>query len=58
MADDTSTGPQYPAVFVTDVGAPEGCVNVHDQATGATVTAPNTEAGYCQAIQELSKRDH
>jgi len=48
--------PRYPAIFVTDTGAPEGCVNVHDQATGTTVTAPATEAGYTQAIRDLNNR--
>lgn len=44
------------AIFVTDNGAPEGCVNVHDTSTGTTVTAPATEAGYCAAIKELNNR--
>lgn len=56
MADNDK--PRYPSVFVTSSGAPEGCVNVHDQATGATVVAEATEAGYTQAIRDLnSQRD-
>lgn len=54
MADNGA--PQYPTVFVTSAGAPEGCVNVHDEATGATITAPATEAGYTQAIKDLNNR--
>lgn len=54
MADDNK--PQYPAVFVTDSGAPEGSVYVHDQGTGVTVVAPATEPGYCQAITDLNSK--
>lgn len=43
-------------IFVTDVGAPEGCVNVHDTATGATVVAPANETGYLAAIRDLNNR--
>lgn len=53
MADPGA--PQYPTIFVTDNGAPEGSVYVHDQASGMTVTAPATEAGYTQAIADLNK---
>lgn len=52
MADNDT--PRYPAIFVTDTGAPEGCVNIHNQATGQTVQAPATEAGYCQAIRDMN----
>ena len=52
MADNGA--PQYPSIFVTDNGAPEGSVYVHDQATGMTVTAPATEEGYCQAVADLN----
>lgn len=51
MADNGA--PLYPSVIVTNAGAPTGCVNIHDEATGQTVTAPATEAGYCEAIQKL-----
>lgn len=51
MADNDK--PSYPTIFVSDVGAPEGMCNVHDQSTGRTVTAPATEAGYTQAIKDL-----
>lgn len=51
MADNDI--PRYPAIFVTDNGAPEGCVYVHDQSTGMTVTAEATESGYSQAIADL-----
>lgn len=53
MADNGA--PQNPVVFVTDHGAPEGSVYVHDQASGTTVTAPATEAGYTQAIRDLNR---
>ena len=53
MADNET--PQYPTIFVTSSGAPEGSVYVHDQATGMTVMAPADEAGYCQAIADLNK---
>ena len=52
MADNGA--PKYPAIVVTDVGAPEGSVYVHDQATGMTVTAPNTTDGYLQAVKDLN----
>lgn len=45
----------YPSIIVSDSGAPAGCVNVHDQATGMTVVAEATQAGYSQAIQDLNK---
>lgn len=51
MADHGA--PTYPVIFVTDNGAPEGSVYVHDQATGVTVTAPNTCEGYTQAVKDL-----
>ena len=44
-----------PAIFVTDVGAPEGSVYVHDQATGMTVTAEASPTGYQTAIRDLNK---
>lgn len=47
--------PTYPAIIVTDAGAPAGCVNVHDEKTGATVIAPATPEGYHQAIRDLNK---
>jgi len=52
MADNGA--PRYPTIFVSDTGAPEGCVNVHDQATGTTVTAPATTEGYLSAVRELN----
>lgn len=54
MADNET--PRYPAIIVTDTGAPTGCVNVHDQATGATVVAPATQDGYLAAIRDLNNR--
>lgn len=45
----------YPSVIVTSSGAPEGSVYVHDQNSGMTVVAENSEAGYCQAITDLKK---
>jgi DNA-binding beta-propeller fold protein YncE len=54
MADNET--PKNGAVYVSDAGAPEGSVYVHDTATGTTVTAPATEAGYCQAIKDLNNR--
>lgn len=53
MADNGA--PTYPVILVTDVGAPAGLVNVHDQATGQTVQAPATPEGYLQAVRDLSK---
>lgn len=53
MAD--TGAPTYPVIVVTDVGAPAGCVNVHDQATGQTVTAPATTEGYLRAVRDLNK---
>jgi hypothetical protein len=52
MADNGA--PTYPVIFVTDNGAPAGSVYVHDQATGMTVTAPNTTDGYLQAVKDLN----
>ena len=54
MAD--TGAPRYPYVVVTDVGAPPGCVNVHDEATGQTVQAPATPEGYAQAIRDMGNR--
>lgn len=54
MADDQT--PRNPVIFVTDVGAPEGSVYVHDQATGTTVQAPATTDGYLNAIRDLNNR--
>lgn len=51
MADNESN-PN--AIFVTDHGAPEGQVFVHDTSTGNSVQAAATEAGYCQAIRDLN----
>lgn len=53
MAD--SGAPRYPVIVVTDVGAPAGCVNVHNEATGQTVQAPATPDGYLQAVRDLNK---
>lgn len=53
MADNQT--PRHPVIFVTDVGAPEGSVYVHDQATGMTVTASSTPQGYEDAIRDLNK---
>lgn len=53
MAD--TGAPRYPVIVVTDVGAQPGCVNVHDQATGQTVSAPATPEGYLQAVRDLKK---
>ncbi len=36
MAD--TQAPTYPIIVVTDAGALPGCVNVHDQATGQTIS--------------------
>lgn len=52
MADNDT--PTYPTIHVSDAGAPPGSVYVHDEQTGMTVTAPATEAGYCQAIKDLN----
>lgn len=54
MADNGA--PRYPAIVVTDVGAPAGTVNVHNEATGQTVSAPATPAGYLQAVRDLNKK--
>lgn len=48
--------PRYPLIVVTDVGAPAGTVNVHDEATGRTVNAPATPEGYLQAIRDMNSR--
>lgn len=48
--------PRYPVIVVTDVGAPAGTVNVHDEATGQTVNAPATPDGYLQAIRDMSNK--
>lgn len=53
MAD--TGAPRYPAIVVTDTGAPAGCVNIHNEATGQTVQAPATPEGYIQAIKDMSK---
>lgn len=45
----------YPSVIVTSAGAPEGSVYVHDEATGMTVVADASPAGYHQAISDLNK---
>lgn len=56
MADNGS--PLYPSIIASDAGAPEGCMNVHDQATGATVIVPATSQGLHEAVQQLnSQRD-
>ena len=52
MADNGA--PTYPVIFVTDNGAPDGSVYVHDQSSGMTVTAPSTSDGYLQAIRDLN----
>ena len=46
--------PQNPIIWVTDAGAPEGSVYVHDRQTGMTVLATADESGYCQAIRDLN----
>lgn len=56
MADDKA--PRYPIITVTDVGAPLGTVNIHDQATGQTVSAPATPEGYLQAIKDMGQNQH
>lgn len=48
--------PRYPAVIVTNAGAPSGMVNVHDEATGQTVMAPATPEGYLQAVRDMGQR--
>lgn len=53
MADNGA--PRYPAIIVTSAGAPEGVVNIHNEATGQTVQAPATPEGYIQAIKDMSK---
>lgn len=54
MAD--TGAPVYPVIVVTDVGAPAGCVNVHDQASGQTVQAPATPEGYLSAVRDLNRQ--
>lgn len=54
MADNET--PRYPSIIVSDAGAPEGTVYVHDQATGATIMAPNTSQGYCDAVRDLNRK--
>lgn len=49
--------PTWPVIVVTDVGAPEGTVNVHDEATGRTVSAPATPEGYLQAVRDLNRSE-
>lgn len=46
---------KYPTVFVSDAGAPAGCVNVHDQASGKTVVVARDEQSVCNAIRDLNK---
>lgn len=48
-----SGAPEYPNVLVSTEGAPPGCANIHDTATGQTVMATATEAGICNAIKNL-----
>lgn len=52
MAD--TGAPRYPVIVVTDTGAPEGTVNVHNEATGQTVNAPATPQGYLDAIRNMN----
>lgn len=54
MADNGK--PSYPSIIVTDVGAPEGMCNVHDQASGATTQAEATQAGIQAAIRDINNR--
>lgn len=54
MAD--TGAPRYPYVVVTDVGAPPGTVNIHDEATGQTINAPATPEGYQQAIRDMNRK--
>lgn len=53
MAD--TGAPRYPIIVVTDVGAPPGTVNIHNEATGQTVNAPQTSDGYLNAIRNMQK---
>lgn len=53
MAD--TGAPLWPVIVVTDVGAPAGTVNVHDEASGRTVNAPATPDGYLNAVRDLNK---
>jgi len=53
MAD--TGAPRYPVIIVTDTGAPDGLVNVHNEATGQTVQAPATVEGYLSAIRTMNK---
>lgn len=50
MAD--TGAPRYPIIIVTDAGAPPGCVNIHNQATGQTVQS--TQADYLAAIRNMN----
>lgn len=50
MAD--TGAPRYPIIIVTDAGAPEGLVNIHNQATGQTVQS--TQAAYLDAIRDMN----
>lgn len=52
MADDGA--PTYPVIVVTDAGAQQGCVNVHDQATGQTLSNVKM-TDYLDAIRSLDK---
>ena len=56
MADHGA--PLYPSIIVSDAGAPEGCANVHDQATGATVIVPATQEGIQAGIRDLNGRNN
>lgn len=45
----------YPSIIVTNAGAPDGCVYVHDEATSMTVVADASPQEYIQAISDLNK---
>lgn len=55
MADNGK--PVWPSIIVSDAGAPDGCANVHDQATGATVIVPATQEGIQSGIRDLNARN-
>lgn len=52
MADQGA--PRYPAVVFTDAGAPPGCMNAHNEATGQTIQVPATMAGIQEGYRELN----
>jgi len=47
--------PEYPIILVTDAGAQSGTVNVHDQASGQTIS--NVPVGeYLDAIRQMNSQ--